>query len=219
MTARQPLSVVVLISGQGTNLQALIHAQSAGPLASDIRAVVSDRSDAPGLERARRAGIDALYLNPADFNDDAAFDVALAQEVLAYEPELVVLAGLMRILSPSFVTTFAGRMLNIHPSLLPRFRGLDTHQRVLDSGDRRHGATVHYVTSELDGGPRVIQYRLAVRPDDDVASLKARVARGEHVILPQAVGWIAERRLRLADGVVMLDDRRLNRPIVVEGDE
>ena len=208
MTPYRPLTVTVLISGQGTNLQALIDEQHSDALPIDIRAAISDRSDAPGLERARRAGIEARYLNPAGFADTAAFDTALAQIVLAYDPELVILAGFMRILSPGFVETFAGRMLNIHPSLLPRFRGLDTHRRVLEAGDREHGATVHFVTKELDSGPCVIQYRIPVR-----------VARGEHIILPRAVGWIAERRLRLADGAVMLDGRQLDEPVIVEGDE
>ena len=217
MTPYRPLTVTVLISGQGTNLQALIDEQHSDALPIDIRAAISDRSDAPGLERARRAGIEARYLNPAGFADTAAFDTALAQIVLAYDPELVILAGFMRILSPGFVETFAGRMLNIHPSLLPRFRGLDTHRRVLEAGDREHGATVHFVTKELDSGPCVIQYRIPVRADDDSASLGARVARGEH--MPRAVGWIAERRLRLADGAVMLDGRQLDEPVIVEGDE
>jgi len=150
----------VLISGQGTNLQALIRAQQTGELHSDIRAVFSDRIDAPGLERARQADIDARHLEPADFDDKPAFDAALAREILALEPELLVLAGFMRVLGPDFVETFRGRVLNIHPSLLPRFPGLNTHRRVLAAGDTVHGATVHFVTETLDGGPAVIQYRI-----------------------------------------------------------
>ncbi len=218
MMHRPAPNVVVLISGSGTNLQALIHAQQAGELHGTIQAVFSDRSDAQGLERARRAAIDARYIDPADYADGAAFDAALAREILAYEPELVVLAGFMRVLGPGFVETFHGRMLNIHPSLLPRFKGLDTHDRVLRAGERVHGATVHFVTGDLDGGPSVIQYRIPIRPDDTASSLRARVSQGEHIVLPRAVGWFAERRLRLADGAVMLDGRQLTQPVWVEGE-
>lgn len=218
MTPLPRLKVIVLISGQGTNLQALIGAQQAGELHSDIQAVFSDRIDAPGLERARQADIDARHLEPADFDDNAAFDAALARDILALEPELLVLAGFMRILGPDFVETFRGRVLNIHPSLLPRFPGLNTHRRVLASGDTLHGATVHFVTEKLDGGPRVIQYRLPVRPNDTETSLKSRVSRGEHIILPRAVGWFAEQRLRLVNGAVMLDDRELNQAVMVDGE-
>ena len=218
MTPLPRLKVIVLISGQGTNLQALIGAQQAGELHSDIQAVFSDRIDAPGLERARQADIDARHLEPADFDDNAAFDAALARDILALEPELLVLAGFMRILGPDFVETFRGRVLNIHPSLLPRFPGLNTHRRVLASGDTLHGATVHFVTEKLDGGPRVIQYRFPVRPDDTETSLKSRVSRGEHIILPRAVGWFAEQRLRLVNGAVMLDDRELNQAVMVDGE-
>ncbi len=208
--------VVVLISGRGTNLQALIDAQQEGELHGTIQAVFSDRIDAQGLERARRSDIDARHIDPADFDDDAAFDAALVREILACEPSLVVLAGFMRILGPSFVETFHGRMLNIHPSLLPRFKGLDTHRRVLRAGEHIHGATVHFVTTDLDGGPNVIQYRIPIRPDDTATSLKARVSQGEHIVLPRAVGWFAEQRLRLADGAVMLDGRHLIQPVRVE---
>ena len=218
MTHLPRLKVIVLISGQGTNLRALIRAQQTGELHSDIQAVFSDRSDAPGLERARQADIDARHLEPADFDDNAAFDATLAQEILALEPDLLVLAGLMRILGPDFVETFRGRVLNIHPSLLPRFPGLNTHRRVLAAGDTVHGATVHFVTEKLDGGPRVIQYRIPVRPDDSETSLKFRVSRGEHIILPRAVGWFAEQRLRLINGAVMLDDRELNQAVMVDGE-
>jgi len=218
LTPLPRLKVIVLISGQGTNLQALIGAQQAGELHSDIQAVFSDRIDAPGLERARQADIDARHLEPADFDDNAAFDAALARDILALEPELLVLAGFMRILGPDFVETFRGRVLNIHPSLLPRFPGLNTHRRVLASGDTLHGATVHFVTEKLDGGPRVIQYRLPVRPNDTETSLKSRVSRGEHIILPRAVGWFAEQRLRLVNGAVMLDDRELNQAVMVDGE-
>ena len=218
MTHLPRLKVIVLISGQGTNLQALIRAQQTGELHSDIRAVFSDRIDAPGLERARQADIDTRHLEPADFDDKPAFDAALAREILALEPELLVLAGFMRVLGSDFVAAFRGRVLNIHPSLLPRFPGLNTHRRVLAAGDTVHGATVHFVTETLDGGPAVIQYRIPVGSDDTEDSLKFRVSRGEHIILPRAVGWCAEQRLRLVNGAVMLDDRELNQAVMVDGE-
>lgn len=218
MTDGPPPKVVVLISGRGTNLQALIDAEQAGELHGTIQAVFSDHIDAKGLERARQSDIDARHIDPTDYDDDAAFDAALAQEILTYEPRLVVLAGFMRILGPGFVETFDGRMLNIHPSLLPRFKGLDTHNRVLRAGERFHGATVHFVTTEVDGGPSVIQYRIPIRPDDTAASLGARVLQGEHIVLPRAVRWFAEQRLRLANGAVMLDGRHLVQPVCVEGE-
>lgn len=210
--------MIVLISGQGTNLQALIRAQQTGELHSDIRAVFSDRIDAPGLERARQADIDTRHLEPADFHNRSAFDAALAREILALEPELLVLAGFMRVLGSDFVEAFRGRVLNIHPSLLPRFPGLNTHRRVLAAGDTVHGATVHFVTETLDGGPAVIQYRIPVGSDDTEDSLKFRVSRGEHIILPRAVSWCAEQRLRLVNGAVMLDDRELNQAVMVDGE-
>ena len=218
MTHRPAPNLVVLISGSGTNLQALIHAQQAGELHGTIQAVFGDRIDAQGLERARRAAIDARYIDPADYADGDAFDAALEREILAYEPELVVLAGFMRVLGPGFVETFHGRMLNIHPSLLPRFKGLDTHRRVLQAGERFHGATVHFVTKDMDGGPSVIQYRIQVRTKDTATSLKDRVSQGEHIVLPRAVAWFAEQRLSVTDGAVMLDGRQLMQPVLVEGE-
>lgn len=210
--------LVVLISGQGTNLQALIDAARAGELPARLSAVFSDRADAPGLERARRAGIAAHHLGRSDFPDRAAFDAALAAAIDAHEPALVVLAGFMRVLGAEFVRQFAGRLINLHPSLLPRFRGLDTHRRVLEAGDAVHGATVHYVTEDLDAGPRIIQYRIVVRENDTAETLARRVHAGEYLILPRAVRWFAEGRLRLVDGAVMLDGKVLHEPVLVEGD-
>ena len=218
MTSPSPLRVVVLISGLGSNLRALVRAQKDDELQCEICAVFSDRQDAPGLEIARQAGVPTRFANPSACADKAAFDAALTRDVLEFDPQLVVLAGYMRILGPIFVTTFQDRMLNIHPSLLPRFRGLATHRRVLEAGDSHHGATVHFVTEKLDGGPPVIQYRIPVLPQDDETTLKSRISRGEHVILPRAVGWFVAQRLRLANGAVMLDGRQLNQPIVVEGE-
>jgi phosphoribosylglycinamide formyltransferase 1 len=208
----------VLISGEGTNLQALIDAVAARKIAGEIAVVVSNRAAARGLERARAAGISTECLPAQRGSERAVYDRALADLLDRYAPDLIVLAGFMRILTPEFVTRFSGRLLNLHPSLLPKYPGLDTHRLVLESGDPMHGATVHFVTAELDAGPAVIQYRIAVRPGEPIESLVARVHAGEHVILPRAVDWFMTGRLRLAGDVVMLDGKRLQQPVIVEGD-
>ena len=210
------MRVAVLISGEGSNLQALIDAARDVRLRADIVAVVSNRSAARGLERARAAGIAALHLAAIRGQDRAEYDAALAKLLSPYDPELVVLAGFMRILSRTFIEQFAGRLLNVHPSLLPKFPGLDTHRRVLEAQEPWHGATVHFVTAELDAGPAIIQYRLRVRAGDTTESLAQRVHVGEHIILPRAVSWFAAGRLRLSSGSVMLDGRALNEPVSVD---
>jgi phosphoribosylglycinamide formyltransferase-1 len=210
--------VAVLISGEGSNLQALIDAERAGKLGAKIVAVVSNRGSARGLERARTAGIDARHV-PGRGVERAVYDVTLAATLASYAPDLVVLAGFMRILGPELVAAFAGRMLNIHPSLLPAYTGLETHRRVLEAREQWHGATVHFVTADLDAGPAVLQYRLRVRPGDTAESLAARVHVGEHVILPRAVQWFAAGRLRLAHGSVMLDGRPLPHPVLIDEQE
>lgn len=222
MTGERPdnrPAVVVLISGRGTNLKALIDASASGRLSGRIAAVVSDRGDAAGLDRAREAGIEARHVGRAHFKDRDAFERALADAIVESAggtPAAVVLAGFMRVLRGEVLRRFAGRTLNIHPSLLPKYRGLATHARALAAGDDVHGATVHFVTDELDAGPRIIQYRLPVRPDDTAESLAARVLRGEHRILPQAVEWLVTGSLSLEDGQVMLDGNRLDSPVIVE---
>jgi len=216
LTTRARARVVVLVPGEGTNLQALIDAAGNADATYQIVAVVSDRPDARGLDRARAAGIDALHVDPRAHPDRAAFDRGLAEQVARYTPDLVVLAGFMRILSAEFVKQFEGRMLNIHPSLLPKFKGLHTHRRVLEAHERDHGATVHFVTAELDDGPPVIQYRIAVRNSDDEDSLSARVHVGEYIILPRAVDLFAARRLRYEEGRALVDGSPLNTPIVVD---
>jgi phosphoribosylglycinamide formyltransferase-1 len=160
-----PLSVVVLISGSGSNLQALIDAVQNGTLPIHLRAVIANEADAFGLERARRAAIEGRVLSHRDYPDRPAFDAALMDLIDGFQPGLVVLAGFMRILTPGFVAHYRGRMLNIHPSLLPKFRGLHTHERALEVGEREHGATVHFVTEELDGGPAVLQAVVQVEPE------------------------------------------------------
>ena len=213
---RPDTRVAVLISGEGSNLQALIDAEQAGQLGARIVTVVSNRAGARGLERARAAGIEALHLPAARGQQRADYDAALAALLAPRAPELIVLAGFMRILGPPFVALYAGRMLNLHPSLLPKFPGLDTHRRVLEAGDEWHGATVHFVPDELDGGPAIIQYRLPVRAGDTADSLAQRVHVGEHIILPRAVSWFAAGRLRLTGGSVMLDGRALDAPVSVD---
>jgi phosphoribosylglycinamide formyltransferase-1 len=213
---RPATRVAVLISGEGSNLQALIDAATAGQLGASIVAVVSNRGAARGLERARAAGIEALHLPASRGQERAQYDEALAALLRPHAPDLIVLAGFMRILGPQFVDSFAGRMLNLHPSLLPKYPGLDTHERVLEAGDRWHGATVHFVTAALDAGPAIIQYRLPVGSGDTAESLAQRVHVGEHIILPRAVAWFAGGRLRLIGGSVMLDGRALAAPVSVD---
>ncbi len=214
MTDAPRLPVVVLISGSGTNLQAILdQAQDDLPIA--IRAVISNRPGATGLQRAAEAGVATAVLDHKGYGDREAYDQALIRLIDSYQAELVVLAGFMRILSPLFVRHYAGRLLNIHPSLLPKYRGLNTHQRALDAGDRLHGATIHFVTEELDGGPSVLQAQVEVAMGEDAEQLAARVLEKEHRIYPLAIRWFAEKRLRLdEDGHVRLDDKRLVEPVV-----
>jgi phosphoribosylglycinamide formyltransferase 1 len=213
VTASAPLPVVVLISGSGSNLQALIdEAQESSPIR--IRAVVSNEPDAFGLERARRANIETRVLSHRDYPSRDAYDAALAALIEEQEPGLIVLAGFMRILTPAFVARFKGHMLNIHPSLLPKLRGLHTHRRALDAGERIHGASVHFVTEELDGGPVVLQAQVPVVPGDDVDALAARVLQLEHKIYPQVVRWFAQGRLVLdEEGRPRLDGEALDSPL------
>lgn len=219
MSERQPLPVVALISGGGSNLQALIDAQLAG-LPIRLAAVISNRADAFGLERARCHGIATAVLNHRDYPDRDAYDADLQRLIDGYDPGLVVLAGFMRILTPPFVAHYRGRLLNIHPSLLPKFRGLHTHQRALEAGETEHGASVHFVTAELDGGPVILQARVPVLPGDDAATLAARVLEQEHVIYPTVAGWFAEGRLRLGeDGRPWLDGEPLMTSRVVQPEQ
>ena len=183
--------VVVLLSGRGSNLEAIVKAR----LPIEIVAVISNQAAAAGLAFARSQGLPALALNPADYADRERFDAALADEIARHTPDLVVLAGYMRILSAAFIARFEDRLLNIHPSLLPAFPGLNTHQRALVEGVKIHGCTVHFVTPRLDHGPIVIQAAVPVLPSDTVDTLSARVLQQEHRIYPQAIRWFAEQRL------------------------
>ena len=197
-------NIVILISGRGSNMEALIAARDAGTLPVNIAAVISNRPEARGLETAQRAGIAAHFIDHKGFASREDFDAALVECIEQFSPDLVVLAGFMRILTPAFVRRYEGRLLNIHPSLLPSFPGLHTHQRALDEGVRIHGCTVHFVTPELDHGPVVIQAAVPVIDGDDEDSLAARILVQEHRIYPQAVRWFAEGRLQLVDGKVRI---------------
>jgi len=197
-------NIVILISGRGSNMEALIAARDAGNLPVNIAAVISNRADAKGLETATRAGISTHSIDHKAFSGREAFDAALAQHIDSFAPDLVVLAGFMRILSEGFVRHYEGRLINIHPSLLPSFPGLHTHQRALDEGVRIHGCTVHFVTPALDHGPVIIQAAVPVLDSDDEATLAARVLAKEHQVYPQAVRWFAEDRLCLENGRVRL---------------
>lgn len=197
--------IVVLISGRGSNMLALARACEGEGWPGRIAAVISDRADAPGCEAARALGLKVEVVAAREFADKSAFFGALSGRIEAYDPDLVVLAGFMRIVPPALVERLAGRLINIHPSLLPAFTGLNTHRRALDTGVRVHGATVHYVIAELDAGPIIIQSALPVLEGDDEAGLAARVLRAEHQILPLAVKWHLEERLRIVSGRVQLD--------------
>ncbi|MBJ2226012.1 phosphoribosylglycinamide formyltransferase [Pseudomonas carnis] len=205
----QTCDVVVLLSGTGSNLQALIDSTRTGDSPVRIAAVISNRSDAYGLQRARDAGIDTRSLDHKAFDGREAFDSALIELIDAFNPKLVVLAGFMRILSADFVRHYEGRLLNIHPSLLPKYKGMHTHQRALDAGDSEHGCSVHFVTEELDGGPLVVQAVVPVESGDSAQTLAQRVHTQEHRIYPLAVRWFAEGRLILGDQGALLDGKLL----------
>ena len=210
-------TAAVLISGGGTNLQAFIDAAQDPSWPVDVRLVISNRADAFGLERAAGAGIATRIIDHREFAEREDFDAALAETLDTAAPDIVILAGFMRILGAPFVRRFAGRLLNIHPSLLPKYPGLDTHQRALDAGDQWHGSTVHFVTEELDGGPAILQSRVPVLDGDDAKRLATRVLATEHRIYPEAVSLLASGRLEWQDGEIWLDGARLERPLVRTG--
>jgi phosphoribosylglycinamide formyltransferase-1 len=204
----------ILISGSGSNLQSFIDRVSSGEIDRELRVVFSNRPDAHGLIRANDAGIPTACIEHGEYSDRENFDRAVAARLDEWQPKLLILAGFMRILSPWFVAHFAGRILNIHPALLPAYPGLDTHQRVLDAGDPWHGSTVHFVTEELDGGPRILQGRLPVDPGETADELCARVQRVEHRIYPEAANWFGQGRLDFRDGAAWLDGDLLETPVV-----
>ncbi len=204
----------ILISGSGTNLQAFINAVQDGELALDLAVVFSNNPEAHGLERAERAGIPTACIQHIDYPDRETFDRAVIAELDRFEPDLLILAGFMRILSPAFVAHYEGKILNIHPALLPLYPGLNTHQRVLDAGDEWHGSTVHFVTEELDGGPRILQGRLAVNPDESADELQRRVQAVEHRIYPEAAAWVGAGKVRFLHGKCWIDGKATAEPVV-----
>ena len=205
---------VILISGSGTNLQSFIDKVEAGELDLELSLVFSNRPDAYGLERARKAGIPTACIEHGDFPDRESFDRAVAAVIDEHTPELIVLAGFMRILSPWFVQHYEGQVLNIHPALLPKYPGLNTHQRALDAGDEWHGSTVHFVTEELDGGPRILAGRLRVEPGETADELQHRVQAVEHQIYPEAAGLVGSGRVRFEHGQAVIDGEVAAEPIV-----
>jgi phosphoribosylglycinamide formyltransferase-1 len=204
----------ILISGSGSNLQSFIDRAAAGDIDLDLAVVFSNKPDAYGLTRASTAGIATTCIEHGKYADREAFDRAVAGRLDEWRPDLLILAGFMRILSPWFVAHYEGRILNIHPALLPAYPGLDTHRRVLDAGEAWHGSTVHFVTEELDGGPRILQGRIAVDPQETADELCARVQAVEHQIYPEAANWFGQGRLEFKQGSAWLDGRPLIGPIV-----
>lgn len=204
-------NIVVLVSGSGSNLQAILDACNNHTIDASVKAVFSNKTDAFGLERAKSAGVDAHSVSPKEFNSREEFDHELMIKIDAYQPDLIVLAGYMRILSSEFVRHYAGKMVNIHPSLLPKYPGLHTHQRAIDAQDKEHGTSVHFVTEELDGGPVILQAKVPVFEDDDADMLASRVLTQEHNIYPMACKWFIEDRLSMVNGQAVLDGNVLGK--------
>ena len=205
-----PLRVVVLVSGNGSNLQAIIDHISTRKINAQVVAVISNKADAYGLVRAANAGINTETIDHKNYPSRDAFDKALQEKIDAFQAELVVLAGFMRILTDDFVNHYAGRMINIHPSLLPQYQGLHTHRRALEAGDKEHGASVHFVTPELDGGPVILQAKVPVNSEDNEDTLAQRVHQVEHIIYPKTIEWFAEDRLALKNDIVLFDNNPMS---------
>ena len=201
--------IVVLISGCGSNFQSFIDACVDGTLNADVKAVISNKAGVKGLERAANVGIPNITLDHKSFESRGEFDQALGDVIESFSPDLIILAGFMSILTPQFVNRFLGQLMNIHPSLLPKYPGLHTHQRAIDAGDREAGATVHFVTPELDGGPAIVQAQVPVLKNDSAEALASRVLDFEHQIYPLAAEWFCQGRLELRDGDVILDNELL----------
>ena len=202
-------NVVILISGRGSNMEVFLEASSQGLLNGTIVRVISNRPDAQGIVTANKRGIATAVIDHKKFETREAFDAALAEEVASAEPDVIVLAGFMRILTPVFIDRFLGKLVNIHPSLLPKYTGLNTHQRAIDAGDSEAGATVHYVTNELDGGPAILQARVSVEATDTAESLASKVLTVEHRIFPEAVNWHLQGRVMHSEHGAYLDGKLL----------
>lgn len=197
--------IVVLISGNGSNLQAIIDACGTQIVNGEVVAVFSDKADAYGLERAKKSNIDASFIEPKTFESRDLFDIELMTQIDTYQPDLIVLAGYMRILSREFVSHYLGKMINIHPSLLPKYTGLNTYQRAIEAGDIEHGTSVHFVTEELDGGPVILQAKVPVFSEDTPETLTERVQTQEYDIYPLTVNWFVQGRLSMVDNNAVLD--------------
>ena len=204
---------MVLISGSGSNLQAIIDAIESGELNATIKAVISNRPDAFGLQRAKKHGIEAIALDHQQFKSRHSFDKRLTLEIERFQPDIIVLAGYMRILSEAFIQHFSPNLLNIHPSLLPKYQGLHTHQRVLENNDRQHGVSIHVVTPELDAGPVILQGRFDVEQSDDAESLQQKAHKLEHQMYPLVLKWLSEKRLTLIQGIPVFDNEQLQQPL------
>ncbi|NVC93679.1 phosphoribosylglycinamide formyltransferase [Vibrio natriegens] len=202
-------NIVVLISGSGSNLQAILEACEANMPNAQVAAVFSNKADAYGLERAKQFSVEGHFVDPKAFESREAFDAELMKQIDQYQPDAIVLAGYMRILSSEFVQHYMGKMINIHPSLLPKYPGLHTHQRAIDAKDKEHGTSVHFVTEELDGGPVVLQAKVPLFEDDDADTLAARVLTQEHTIYPIVTKWLVEDRLKMQGGKAWLDGKEL----------
>jgi phosphoribosylglycinamide formyltransferase-1 len=209
VTSSRKARLVILISGRGSNMQAFIEACKTGQIDADIALVLSNSPDAAGLATAAAAGIATASIDHRRYESRKDFDAALVSTLQPYQPDLVILAGFMRILTPVFITPFAGKLLNIHPSLLPKYPGLNTHRRALEAGDREAGVTVHYVTQELDGGPPIIQARVPIEQGDSPETLATRVIVQEHIIYPIAAKWQLQGRLQLDEQGATLDGKRI----------
>lgn len=214
MSAGTPLRLAILISGRGSNMIAITRACLAGEVNARVATVISDRAEAAGLASARALGAQTVTVLKPPGTAVEDFEARLIAALESSGPDVIALAGFMRILSGAFVERYLGRMLNIHPSILPAYRGLHTHRRVLADGAKEHGASVHFVTPELDAGPVVLQSKVAVRPGDTEATLSARVQATEHIIYPRVLAWFAQQRLSWHDGAAWLDGARLDTPIV-----
>ena len=206
---------VCLISGSGTNLQTIIENINNEILKIDLVSVISDNPKAKGLQRAKREGIDTKIIDYSTYKNRREFDESLEIEMLSINPDLIILAGYMKILNINFCNIFAGRILNIHPSLLPKYKGLNTHQRVIDNHEELHGASVHFVVPELDDGPVIIQYQFEIEKNDDRHSLQKKVQQGEYIIYSKAIQWFSEKRLIFDSEKVYLDDKLLLKPSIV----
>ncbi|MEC9376238.1 MAG: phosphoribosylglycinamide formyltransferase [Pseudomonadota bacterium] len=216
MIKNKSIRVAVLVSGNGTNLQEIIDSTTTGKININIVAVISENPSAYALTRAKKSGISTHLIDFHKFKTRKIFDEELEKLLITLNLELIVLAGYMRILAESTVNNFIGKIINIHPSLLPAFPGLNTYERVIQSKDRWHGTSVHFVTVELDGGPSFLQYRIKIGPNDTASKLKARVQKGEYEIYPLAIEWFADKRVYFSKGRAFFDGNHLQKPIVID---